>query len=422
MNFAVRAALFGVATLLTTTWFYGWPHTQFILFRSRVYCWLCDNSVMDHCTVPLPPGADYLDPCPAQAAKVEALYTLATSVEYALSVVPGYVYDNVGVRACGGIGVGLFAAGWTLFTMSSRSLQLYFPAFFLFGHGINYVALACLSLSEYAKDWEYLSMSIAMMAQQMATIIPPILWQLILAFPTVSPMWTLVGYWLCLGVPFGLTMISSLPSRRRVRRVSGVVDESLDPEWSSFFSELTRPDYLVYVAWYATTNMGVNTVMTNMVGTMGPNVSSYYGWISWLPLGPLMGLLNEYVHSIWSLWAITFAKVFIFTAFIVNSTSYNYFCVTLQMVEIGYVHALKIYYINENFEKQHLGKLAGFASFVSGLLQLLNIYVEGDSSIPIRFEFGFWLTFTPVQILMLGYLTKSHLRRMHACERVYSAA
>lgn len=412
MKFVLRCLLFGLATLLTTTWFYGWPHTEFILLRQRAYCWLCDDSEIDHCSDPIPLDPGFIEPCRAQRAQIQALYTLATSVEYALSIIPGYVYDNVGVRRCGGIGVALFAMGWSLLSMSSQAWPLYIPAFFLFGHGINYVALACVSLSEFAKDWEYLTMSVAMMAQQVATIIPPLLWNAIQANPSVSPSVILDFYWVGLALPLGLAMVVNLPSRRRVPKISfcGVLElQESEPQWSGFYREACKPEFIVYVAWYATTNMGVNTVMTNMVANMGTAVSSYYGWISWLPLGPLMGLLNEYIHSIWSLWAITIAKVFIFAAFIVNSPSYNYFVVTLQMVEIGYVHALKIYFINENFEREHLGKLSGVASLVSGLLQLLNIYVEG-SNVPIRSEFGFWLTFTAVQCLMLAYLTRSHFK------------
>lgn len=418
--FAARVVVFSVATCLTTTWFYGWPHLSYILLRARTYCWLCNDGI-DHCTGAVPAGKFYLEPCHEQSVAVQSLYTLATSTEYALSILPGIVYDNVGVRFCGGLGLFLFICGWVTLNLSSQSLPLYPLAFFLFGHGVNYVGLGCVSLSEYTVNYVYLTMSISMAAQQLAFVIPAVLWNLVLSNPDKPIDTVLAWYWAAVALPAGLLFVMFLPAQRRIRprRLSSMSIKD-GATWRDFGKLVRDPTYLTFVAWYATINMAMNSVMTNMVEVMGQSVASFYGWVSWLPLGPFLGVLNDYVHSIWSLWGVTLCQVLILIAFMVDSDAYHYFAVSILAVSLGYVHALKVYYINENFPKEHLGKLVGFASLVSGLLQLANILVA-SSAIPIKMEFGFWLVFGAVQLLMISYLHDDYRnpqRRMHILEEV----
>ncbi|KAH0479243.1 MAG: hypothetical protein KVP17_000369 [Porospora cf. gigantea B] len=421
--FVLRCVIFSLATCLTTCWFYGWPHTTYLLLRARAFCWLCADEV-DRCRDPLPPDLPYFLPCRAQNTAIQTLFTVATSTEYALSILPGTVYDNVGVQACGAIGIFLFIAGWTTLTVSSAQLPLYTVAFFLFGHGVNYVSLGCLSLSEYTTNHVYMTMSLSLASQQLAAAIPPILWNVVLAFPDTSMRSVLSWYWLWTALPVGLLFVIFLPSQRQIVPLTpSVKTEALSnliaPKSGSFWQLIQDPGYQVFVVWYASTNMAVNSAVTNMVDVMGEDVASYFGLVSWVPVGPLLGLMNDYVNSIWSLWGVTVLHTFVLTSFLLEERMVHYLAVSVIACSLGYIHALKVYYVNENYAKEHLGKLVGFASFVSGALQLLNIAVA-HSQIPIKMEFGFWVIFSAAQFLMLWFLHQDYLESVRETKSVVS--
>ena len=121
-----------IECLLTSGVIFGWAPLQMILQEEGIYGEVCANG----------------PPCQEQAAKLQMIYTIATSA-FCFCVWPtGLVLDKYGPRVCCMMGAFFFGIGCGLMAMSDKTQDLFLPGFVFMGIGGLPVVLAMMHLSE----------------------------------------------------------------------------------------------------------------------------------------------------------------------------------------------------------------------------------------------------------------------------------
>lgn len=199
-----RAVCCCLTALLCATPYNNWSAFLQLLYKGGVYSWHCPAESVASNVI-----------CDSQRERMQPLFYVASGFEYSFGVVAGLIYDFMGPRSCGLIGLIILLLALIVLLISSKALDLYILAIILMGSSTNVIAFPGFILGNLFPSHKDAALTVFIACQLGSSIVPIIMLQAWNLFSSGSAFRsTLISYIFLAVVPCVMAYFFFLPCRR----------------------------------------------------------------------------------------------------------------------------------------------------------------------------------------------------------------